>query len=179
MAGLRLSSSSRCAGEATPPGAGLLLSRPPRFILFCFCFLVTRGRGGGSRQTGKGILPPAGCLGKRGHASPIFLYGKSYTKARSKSERPSIPLRKKKLDRRCLIESPTRLATAPSAPTPKPTKMWKLPLATASTPRSATGLGLGAPLTFDFCLSTSIPVLTTSKYVVAWPQGDQFLGGDL
>ena len=34
-------------------------------------------------------------------------------------------------------------------------------------------------LTFDFCLSTSIPVLTTSTYVVAWPQGDQFLGGDL
>ena len=33
--------------------------------------------------------------------------------------------------------------------------------------------------TFDFCLSTSIPVLTTSTYVVAWPQGDQFLGGDL
>ena len=32
---------------------------------------------------------------------------------------------------------------------------------------------------FDFCLSTSIPVLTTSTYVVAWPQGDQFLGGDL
>ena len=30
---------------------------------------------------------------------------------------------------------------------------------------------------FDFCLSTSIPVLTTSTYVVAWPQGDQFLGG--
>ena len=28
--------------------------------------------------------------------------------------------------------------------------------------------------TFDFCLSTSIPVLTTSTYVVAWPQGDQF-----
>ena len=26
-------------------------------------------------------------------------------------------------------------------------------------------------LTFDFCLSTSIPVLTTSTYVVAWPQG--------
>ena len=34
-------------------------------------------------------------------------------------------------------------------------------------------------LTFDFCLSTSIPVLTTSTCVVAWPQGDQFLGGDL
>ena len=34
------------------------------------------------------------------------------------------------------------------------------------------------PLTFDFCLRTSIPVLTTSTYVVAWPQGDQFLGGD-
>ena len=34
-------------------------------------------------------------------------------------------------------------------------------------------------LTFDFCLRTSIPVLTTSTYVVAWPQGDQFLGGDL
>ena len=32
---------------------------------------------------------------------------------------------------------------------------------------------------FDFCLSTSIPVLTTSKCVVAWPQGDQFLGGGL
>ena len=31
--------------------------------------------------------------------------------------------------------------------------------------------------TFDFCLSTSIPVLTTSTYVVAWPQGDQLLGG--
>ena len=30
---------------------------------------------------------------------------------------------------------------------------------------------------FDFCLSTSIPVLTTSTYVVAWPQGDQILGG--
>ena len=28
---------------------------------------------------------------------------------------------------------------------------------------------------FDFCLSTSIPVLTTSTYVVAWPQGDQLL----
>ena len=35
----------------------------------------------------------------------------------------------------------------------------------------------GRTLTFDFCLSTSIPVLTTSKYVVAWPQGDQILGG--
>ena len=34
-------------------------------------------------------------------------------------------------------------------------------------------------LTFDFCLSTSIPVLTTSTYVVAWPQGDQILGGGL
>ena len=34
-------------------------------------------------------------------------------------------------------------------------------------------------LPFDFCLSTSIPVLTTSTYVVAWPQGDQFLGGGL
>ena len=32
-------------------------------------------------------------------------------------------------------------------------------------------------LTFDFCLSTLIPVLTTSTYVVAWPQGDQLLGG--
>ena len=32
-------------------------------------------------------------------------------------------------------------------------------------------------LSFDFCLSTSIPVLTTSTYVVAWPQGDQLLGG--
>ena len=31
--------------------------------------------------------------------------------------------------------------------------------------------------TFDFCLSTSIPVLTTSTCVVAWPQGDQLLGG--
>ena len=30
---------------------------------------------------------------------------------------------------------------------------------------------------FDFCLSTSIPVLTTSTYVVAWPQGDHLLGG--
>ena len=30
---------------------------------------------------------------------------------------------------------------------------------------------------FDFCLSTSIPVLTTSTYVAAWPQGDQLLGG--
>ena len=28
-----------------------------------------------------------------------------------------------------------------------------------------------------FCLSTSIPVLTTSTYAVAWPQGDQLLGG--
>ena len=34
-----------------------------------------------------------------------------------------------------------------------------------------------ASLTFDFCHSTSIPVLTTSTYVVAWPQGDQILGG--
>ena len=34
-------------------------------------------------------------------------------------------------------------------------------------------------LTFDFCLRTSIPVLTTSTNVVAWPQGDQLLGGDL
>ena len=32
---------------------------------------------------------------------------------------------------------------------------------------------------FDFCLSTSIPVLTTSTCVVAWPQGDQFLGGGI
>ena len=32
-------------------------------------------------------------------------------------------------------------------------------------------------LDFYFCLSTSIPVLTTSTYVVAWPQGDQLLGG--
>ena len=28
-------------------------------------------------------------------------------------------------------------------------------------------------LTFDFCLSTPNPVLTTSTCVVAWPQGDQ------
>ena len=40
------------------------------------------------------------------------------------------------------------------------------------------GEGLG-PASFDFCLSTSIPVLTTSTYVVAWPQGDQILGGGL
>ena len=33
--------------------------------------------------------------------------------------------------------------------------------------------------TFDFCLSTSIPVLTTSTCAVAWPQGDQFLGGGM
>ena len=32
-------------------------------------------------------------------------------------------------------------------------------------------------LTFDFCLGTSIPVLTTSTYAVAWSQGDQYLGG--
>ena len=32
-------------------------------------------------------------------------------------------------------------------------------------------------LPFDFCLSTSIPVLTTSTYVAAWPQGDQLRGG--
>ena len=35
------------------------------------------------------------------------------------------------------------------------------------------------PIAFDFCLRNSIPVLTTSTHVVAWPQGDQFLGGDL
>ena len=35
----------------------------------------------------------------------------------------------------------------------------------------------GEEATFDFCLSTSIPVLTTSTYVVAWPQGDHILGG--
>ena len=29
---------------------------------------------------------------------------------------------------------------------------------------------------FYFCLSTSIPILTTGTYVVAWPQGDQLLG---
>ena len=34
-------------------------------------------------------------------------------------------------------------------------------------------------LSFDFCLRTSIPVLTTSTRLVAWPQGDQFLGGGL
>ena len=34
-------------------------------------------------------------------------------------------------------------------------------------------------MTFDFCLSTSIPVLTTSTREVAWPQGNQFLVGDL
>ena len=34
-------------------------------------------------------------------------------------------------------------------------------------------------MVFDFCFSTSIPVLTTSTYVVAWPQGDQILGGGL
>ena len=38
------------------------------------------------------------------------------------------------------------------------------------------GAAAGVAL-FDFCLSTSIPVLTTSTYVVAWPQGDQILGG--
>ena len=37
--GSRLPSSTRCAGEATPPGAGILLSRPSRFIIFSFCFL--------------------------------------------------------------------------------------------------------------------------------------------
>ena len=31
--------------------------------------------------------------------------------------------------------------------------------------------------TIDFCLSTSIPFLTTSTYEVAWPQGDQLGGG--
>ena len=35
------------------------------------------------------------------------------------------------------------------------------------------------PLTFDLCLSTSIPVLITNTCVVAWPQGDQFLGGGM
>ena len=35
------------------------------------------------------------------------------------------------------------------------------------------------PLYFGFCLSTLIPVLTTSTCVVAWPQGDQFLGGGM
>ena len=50
------------------------------------------------------------------------------------------------------------------------------PISTA--PRVAsTFAGRGAAPTFDFCLSTSIPVLTTSTYVVAWPQGDQLLGG--
>ena len=29
--------------------------------------------------------------------------------------------------------------------------------------------------TFDFCLSSPIPVLTTSTHVVAWPQGDRLL----
>ena len=45
-----------------------------------------------------------------------------------------------------------------------------------------TGEGLRGGLLrflFDFCLSTSIPVLTTSTCVVAWPQGDQFLGGGM
>ena len=37
----------------------------------------------------------------------------------------------------------------------------------------ADGNRLLRPFDFDFCLSTSIPVLTTSTYVVAWPQGDQ------
>ena len=32
--------------------------------------------------------------------------------------------------------------------------------------------------TFDL-VRTSIPVLTTSPNVVAWPQGDQFLGGGM
>ena len=38
-------------------------------------------------------------------------------------------------------------------------------------------LDLDLDFDFDFCLSTSIPVSTTSTYVVAWPQGDQLLGG--
>ena len=33
--------------------------------------------------------------------------------------------------------------------------------------------------TFDFCLSTSIPVLTTNIDEVAWPQGAQIFGGGL
>ena len=37
-------------------------------------------------------------------------------------------------------------------------------------------LRLIACLDFDCCLSTPMPVLTTSTYVAAWPQGDQFLG---
>ena len=40
----------------------------------------------------------------------------------------------------------------------------------------------GTPFDFDFCLSTSIPVLvvlTTSTHAVAWPQGDPILGGGL
>ena len=39
---------------------------------------------------------------------------------------------------------------------------------------AAVELGQPSPLTFDFCLSTSIPVLTTGTCVVAWPQGDHF-----
>ena len=46
-----------------------------------------------------------------------------------------------------------------------------LPVGTSHRPQDL------SPLLFDFCLSTSIPALTTSTYVVAWPQGDQFLGG--
>ena len=62
----------------------------------------------------------------------------------------------------------TPARTGPCARDPPPLQMAFLP------PRR-----VNLDFFFDFCLSTSIPVLTTSTYVVAWPQGDQFLGGGM
>ena len=50
----------------------------------------------------------------------------------------------------------------------------------AELPRGTASSAMVSPRpTSGGCLRTSIPVLTTSTCVVAWPQGDQFLGGDL
>ena len=37
----------------------------------------------------------------------------------------------------------------------------------------------GVGFDFGFSLSIPQPVLTTSTYAAAWPQGDQFLGGGM
>ena len=62
------------------------------------------------------------------------------------------------------------------------TKSWRpvQNLSTLATPSHNSGGGArseGGLGSFDFCLGTSIPVLTTSTHVAAWPQGDQLLGG--
>ena len=93
----------------------------------------------------------------------------------------------------CMFSNPSRpLFSLESTFAPTPTGYFAISLVFCEAIRSRQhqyapslllpGISLNSSrclLFFDFCLSTSIPVLTTSTYVVAWPQGDQFLGGGM